>query len=161
MATPSQLAAQGQLLRVDADLDPDQMPKRALYALPRVAIWSDDVLPTLRSDGFHEGASTPAQQVDDYIVEFIAGDDLADRDLRPHPMKPESRDIWVLRTLDLRFFGWFWRKGIFIISAIETKERCLSINGLAAGYVNQAFRDRSTLQLDEPKFINGGIHDLL
>lgn len=160
MATLVDLARERRLFRVEVDLDPDQQPKRLLLALPRVMTWSAEELPNLRSDSFHDGASTPVQQAQAYTSLFVAGGDVAGLAYRPHIMKPFEKDVWVLKTPDLRFYGWFWRKGVFIISAADTKRRILDF-GLASNYVDQVVNDRNSLPLDEPKFTSGELHELL
>jgi len=63
--------------------------------------------------------------------------------------------VWYLKTTDLRIFGWFWRKDIFLGVVADTKLRCQTHN-LYQGYrtVNVE-RFRNELPLDEPKFIPG------
>lgn len=157
MATPDQLAEQGDLLPFAPELEPDELPQRLVYALPRVRIWTETRLVMLQTDGEHPGASSPLQQADALLSAFVAGEVPGDK--RPHIMLPEQHDIWVLRTFDLRYYGWFWRPRVFILSAIAPKADCIKYPGLASGFVNQAVTDRMQLDLDEPKVVKGGYND--
>ncbi len=126
--------------------------------MPRALQWLENTLPTLEADGYIDQARSPEEQAEALIYEYIAGEPL--KNFPPHSMLPEGDGIWELRTPDLRFFGWFWRCGQFIVSAIDTKERCKSL-GLYGGYRNQAVSDRVKLDLDDPKFITGSMEDVL
>lgn len=159
MTTPAELAAVGQLHKVEDVLEPHEQEQRLLYALPRAKTWIEDQLPRLDADGFWEGAPSPSQQADDLIYAFVSGvEEISDWE--PHPMHPHENGVWELRTADLRFFGWFWRKSVFIISAVDQKARCEEY-GLYAGYRDQCVRDRDRLALDPPAFLTGDIGDVL
>ena len=75
-------------------------------------------------------------------------------------MQPSEEGVWELRTADLRFFGWFWRKGVFVISAVDQTARCKEYN-LCGGYRNRCVQDMRNLGLDEPQFVNGELADVL
>lgn len=159
MATPAQLAARNLLHKVEDVLGPHEQEERLLYAVPRAKEWMDARLADLASDGFYENAPSPEQQVDDLFYNFISGNEEISEWV-PHPMFPHAYGVWELRTADLRFFGWFWRKGIFIISAVDQKVRCLEF-GLNGPYRDQCIRDRDGLDLDPPTFISGDLRDVL
>lgn len=157
MATIQELCRDRQLELLEVDLDPHELPQRLVYALPRVLIWMESTLPTLTTDGYVPGASTPTEQAENLLYQFIVGKPI--KSMPPKCMRPEGDGVWELRTHDLRFFGWFWRKSIFVVSAIDTKARCLK--GYYHGFRCQAERDRNNLDLDPPKFINGSLDDVL
>lgn len=159
MATPAELVQAGRLHKVEDVLDPHEQEQRLLYVLPRAKAWMDEKLDALEADGFYENMPTPTQQADDIFYAFISGDDELGEWV-PHAMDPFENGVWELRTADLRFFGWFWRKGIFIISAVDQAARCKELQ-LYNGYRNQCERDRDLLNLDPPPFINGGMRDVL
>jgi hypothetical protein len=115
-------------------------------------------LPRLKTDGYIPGAATPSEQMDFLLYQFISGKPITS--MPPKCMLPESEGIWELRTHDLRFFGWFWRKGVFVISSAETKARCKTV-GVYGRCRLQARRDRDRLELDLPKFVNGRLEDVL
>ncbi len=132
-----------------------------LFALPRVIRWLRKELPCLQTDGFHDGAPSPKEQAFQIFWAFIVGRPLHHMAGLPNGLKSANRlkppqdGVWELRTFDLRFFGWFPRKGTFIISCVETKQRCIE-HRLYAGYRTQAIRDREELGLG---FVDGGYDD--
>jgi hypothetical protein len=158
MATPKDLCdGDGPLELIDGDLDEGENPLRLMYAFPNAIKWLQETLPLLESDGYVEGALTPLEQAAALFHDFSAGKEISE--FPPHSMRPESEGIWELRTSDLRFFGWFWRRSVFILVSVETKKKCLE--GFYEGHRNQAKFNRDRLGLDEPKYINGEISDVL
>lgn len=154
MSTLSELEQAGFLENIDGDLDTNQMPQRYLYALPRALKWLKEVLPTLQTDGYVAGALDPSRQAYNLFHTFTSG--MAITNMPPHSMKPEQKGVWELRTHDLRFFGWFWRRSQFIIADASTKKQCNN-HCLYNGYLNIVIYERERLNLDEPKFITGAI----
>lgn len=153
MPTPSDAVAEGRLFKVDGGLEANEQEERLIYVMPRAATWLEENLENLDADGFYENAPSPTQQADDLLYSFVSGGDF-ENDWSPHVMYPSDTGIWELRTADLRFFGWFWRKGVFIVSAVDQAARCKQ-KGLYAGYRNQSIVDRERFGFDEPSFING------
>jgi hypothetical protein len=153
MATAQQLEALGELVRIEIELDPDEVPQRLIYALPRVIDWMSKVLPGLTTDGYFPGAAAPAEQAEALLYEVISG--RSPSAMPPHCMLPNTEGIWELRTHDLRFFGFFWKRGVFVMTSAETKAKCLQVSGLASGHRNNAVQFRDRLDLDEPKFVPG------
>ena len=159
MATINELVKQSRLLKLEDVLDPGELEERLIYVHPRVASWIDDNLETLDNDGFYENVPSPQQQADDLFYEYISGADMIS-DWPPHAMMPDESGVWELRTADLRFFGWFWRKSIFLMTAIDTKDRCLTYS-LASAYRDQCVRDRDEFDLEPPAFCTGELNDVL
>ncbi|UWQ14588.1 hypothetical protein K3556_01470 [Aliiroseovarius sp. M344] len=154
MATIEKLCIDKKLEKVSGLLDRGEMPLRAIYLLPAAAEWMRNVLPGLKADGFNDGAVSPNQQAFVLLRDFVVGRDMFADDMYPKPMRPDDVDhgIWELRTADLRFFGWFVRKGCFVVSSVETKEKLL-LHKLYAGHREQAIQRRNALDLDDPKFL--------
>ena len=138
MATIGELCRQGVVELIEVELEPGEQPERLVYCHPRVVNWLETVLPTLQTDGYIAGALTPSEQAETLLYQFIAGRSLSA--MPPKSMRPETAGIWELRTYDLRFFGWFWKKGVFVLSSIETKAKCLRIRGLYEGHRDQSKR---------------------
>lgn len=151
MATPQELVARGLLVPIEVELDPDEQPQRLIYAYPRAKTWMENVLPCLQTDGYFEGAASPSEQADALLYEIVSGK--SSWEMPPKCLYPTSDGAWELRTHDLRFFGWFWRKGVFIMTSVETKQMCLK--GYYTGHKNQSLHDRNMLDLDPPKFVAG------
>lgn len=158
MPTPQMLANQKVLDKVEVELDADEQPQRLIYAHPRASRWLSQTLPRLETDGHVPGALRPEDQADTLFYQFIVGFPVMQ--MAPNCLRPEDQGIWELRTHDLRFFGWFWIKGVFIISSVEQAGRCKKL-WLYPGHRDQARSDREALNLDEPKFITGDLEDVL
>jgi len=162
MATAADLYKVGTLEKVDPNdiLETWEQPHRAIYLTPRAGKWLEDDLTALKTDGVISGANSPKDQVYDLFYNFISGTNLAQDSWFPKPLRRSQKSVWELRTPDLRLFGWFWRKGIFVISAINTATN-IKDSDLYEGYKDQCVFDRSKLDLDPPKYISGSIVDVL
>lgn len=159
MPTPVDAAAEGLLQKIDGRLDASEQEQRLLYATPRAVQWMNDKLEDLDADGYHDNTQSPTEQADDLFYRFVSGG-VIEKDWPPHVMRPPREGVWELRTADLRFFGWFWRKGVFIISAVDQAERCKKFS-LYTGYRRQCIKDRQDFGFDEPSFVNGELSDVL
>ncbi len=156
MTTAQGLAGAGLLVRVEIALDPDEQPQRLVYVLPAVRDWMATILPNFASDGFVSGAATPFEQADALLYDFIIGK--AAFEMAPRCMRPRAHGVWELRTYDLRLFGFFWRRGVFIATSADTKARCKA-QGAYAEHRSNAMRTRDELDLDPPKFMIGSDPD--
>lgn len=158
MATLSELCEQHELEQLGGGLDENEQPGRLLYALPHVVDWLENALPAL-DPILDEGRQSPLQQVDDLFHDFVSGEDLAFYE-RSHSMLPAERGIWELKTPDVRLFGWFWRRGVFVIANINSAFLCKK-HDLYAGYRDDTVRRRDALGLDLPKFLSGDYDHVL
>ena len=75
-------------------------------------------------------------------------------------MKPEDHGIWSIRTHDLRLYGWFYEKAIFILAAIEEKQELKENPSKYDAAVSKCVKFRDELDLDEPKTIFGSWDDV-
>lgn len=128
--------------------------------MPRMVEFLKTRLPELPSDGYVVGAKHPLEQLDDELTDFIADMDWP-TNLPPKTLSPQDDGIWEMRCPDLRVFGWFWRRGVFIASAVAIKQQLRQKVVSYAGYIKQAKHDRDQLGLDNPLFITGGIDDVV
>lgn len=162
MATPKQLVKEGSLFEVSPEdlLGPGAQAFREIYLLPAVKTWIENVLYKLEGDGVAGGKNNPAEQLYDHFCEFVSGHNIANIYWSPKRIRPVSQLVWELRTPDLRVFGWFWKSGIFIVSAIDTSARCKD-HDLYGGYRNMCVHSYNSLDLDPPKAIDGDAEDVL
>lgn len=158
MSTLEECCAARLLIKVRGNLRPHQRPDRILLATPRAIDWMNTVLKDLQTDGFVHGAIRPIQQAGVLFNTFVSGADFEPP--LPHEMNPKGNGIWEIRTHDLRFFGWFPMRGMFVISDVNTKAKCLD-HSLYAGYATQAANDRITINLMDGRFIDGGLQDVI
>lgn len=151
MATLLELERAGAVFRIDPELNPHTQEFRLIYASPRVRQWIEQVLPTLESSWKVE--ETPIEQLAVLIEIFCAGDTLS-FGWQFNPLRPHKNGVWELKTADLRLFGWFAAKDCFVVVAADMADR-IKDHDLYAGYIGEVIRFRSSLDLDEPKFIPG------
>lgn len=97
---------------------------------------------------------TPAQQFDALMDQYLTGEAM-DYNTDIKTLNPVTDNIWEMKTPDLRLFGWFYRKGVFIATALDLADR---VKGWAlySGYRNDAVRIKSEIDLRLPKCIEGG-----
>lgn len=157
MATLQELCVSGDLVRIDVPLDADQNVERLIFAFPKFTEWVQNVLPDIQTSilGLEEH---PDQQLDAFLNDFISGEALSRRQ-RFRRLSPADRGIWELKTADIRIFGWFVRRDVFVATAADEKKRLRDINGLYGGYRDEAVRMRDSLDLDPPKYVEGGDYD--
>jgi hypothetical protein len=158
MATIPILCTRGALIQVDVELGVREMPIRKFYGFPHVIEWIEEVLPALQPE-LDAGRQSPIEQVDSLLYDFIRGANIAHYE-RAHIMQPTEPGVFELKTPDVRFFGWFPMKDHFIAADVDTTCRC-KMYQLYAGYRGDVQRRRSCLDLDPPKFLSGGIHNVL
>lgn len=151
MATIPTLMKEGKLISIDAQLENGTLPERYMYALPHVTEWIKETIYTLNSE--YPIEMTPLEQLDDILELFCSGKAIHNP-RRFHVLHPNDECIWELKTQDLRIFGWFYKKDIFIISDINSTER-VKKHSLYRGYVGQAKRSQNQLDIDPPKYIEG------
>lgn len=103
---------------------------------------------------FEETDIAPMQQARALFKMFISGEAL-EEGLEFRLMQPMERDVYELKSADLRFFGWFYRRGIFIVTAADTMENVHSQEGLSSRHRDGVIAERNVLDLDPPKYIEG------
>jgi hypothetical protein len=151
MATLEQLEAGGQLCRYVADLEHWEMPNRCITHAPDFGVW---FATALKTEATKRGRNTsPYEQVEQLFYEFIVGQPMA-YSVNYRKLEPISRNVWELKTVDVRVFGWLTRKCHFLAVCGEFKDN-LKAAKLYKPYIDAVcvFRDR--LDLDEPKSICG------
>lgn len=160
MATIAKLVADGKLIPIGGRLRPEELREREMFAYPHVVEWLKTVLPTLepelslgRAHELPHGVQTPIQQVDDLFHDFISGEDLGLYE-KAHLMNPDTMYIWELKTIDVRLFGWVYRRRCFILANIDSAAR-IKERGLYAPYRNDTSRKRDMIDLEEPKYVEG------
>jgi hypothetical protein len=157
MATNLILCDRLELIKLGGGLASNELPMRVMFAFPHVIEWIENDLPELGTD-LSGGKQSPLEQLDLLLYDFISGEDL-DYYKRSHSMRPEAFGVWELKTPDVRVFGWFQARNVFIIANIDSAFRCKE-HDLYTGFRNDTVRRRDLLDLDEPKFILGGYDDV-
>jgi len=152
MATLATLVQRGVLQLIDLPLD-GELPMRMFYGRPMFVEWLSTRLPTQPAD--LGGRQSPSEQVDELLYQFITGQPLRDKyDL--HPLNPDHLGVWELKTTDVRIFGWFQVRDVFIAinGAMAKQLKDLKMYG---GYRGEVCQVRDRLDLDEPKYVHGSM----
>jgi hypothetical protein len=151
MATISSLVERDELVRIDPQLEPNEQEHRLVYALPTVIPRLSDELPSWTS--IWQVEQDPIQQFDALLEVFCSGETLI-FDRRFKPLNHLGEGVWELKTADLRLFGWFPVKDIFMLTCIDTATKVKTYN-LYPGYAGEVVRQRNALPLNDPKFVVG------
>lgn len=119
MRTIEECLREGDVACVRVRLTSRQQPMRLLMAAPSVQHWMTNEMARVEADGHVIGAISPYLQATAAFRRFIVGEDF--QPPLPHEMSPLGQGVWRFRTDDLRFDGWFPRRGAFVIAAAATK----------------------------------------
>lgn len=98
---------------------------------------------------------SPLEQVDALIETFCSGKPLSVGRSFKHLYYRNVFGVWELKTADVRMFGWFPLKDHFVVSDCNLAG-FIKQHSLYHGYSTQTQKDRDLLNLDPPKFIEGG-----
>jgi len=154
MSTLEKLVDDGHVVKIDGDLDDDELPQRYLYILREAIPKMNSLLAT--GEPKHSRMKIPLnEQADALFYDFCVGNPLSYELGVPgfNNLKVVDEGIWELKQDDLRFFGWFYKKDTFIITDVVHAERLKATPGFYAGYAGQAARRRHELDLDPPKYL--------
>lgn len=130
---------------------------RTIYQTPEFKAWSNGALkaalPLDPSD------IAPRMQVFDWIKQFLEGQSFDDpRHFKR--MAPVERDVWEFSTVDVRIFGWFHARDVFIAVRGDLVEILKSDpdrpNAIYNEHRDACVAHRNELPLDEPKFVSNG-----
>ncbi len=151
MATLIELCEAGALERLDPQLPNKWQELRLVYLMPRALRWLADILPEL--EGIWDDEISPAEQFQAHVELWARGEPLV-YSWQFKPLVHLADGIWEWKTRDLRAFGWFPQKDVFVCAAIDDATK-IKEHDLYRGYCSQSAADRDHLSLDEPKFIPG------
>ncbi len=153
MPTIHKLAAIGAVHRVEITLGRREFAERFIFISEEVKEWLSQSLPLL--ERFYKDTDlAPDEQVVFLFHAFIVGKRLHHW-RRLHVMTPVENGVWELKAPDIRFFGWFPEKDVFVAARVDSFARVKQF-GLADGLREETIRFREALDLNEPKFIAGG-----
>ena len=152
MATLEYLIATGRLVKHEPDFDDDELPQRIVCFAPGFTTWLSRTL--AKVEPLHGRHLTPHEQVEQILYEFAIGRPMAYsvdyRKLDP----PVLAHVWELKTQDVRLFGWFAKRGHFVIVCGELKDN-LPKRSDYMPYIQKVISFRDVLDLDEPKALRG------
>ncbi len=155
MSTIEDLQNRGELQKILVKLERNEFENRFIYARPKFMKWIRNDLPKIV--GLDPYNLTPMEQIQDLLRIYITGHPLR-IGRQFHRMSPIESDVFELKTLDLRIFGWFYQKDRFIaVNAFDMVK--VKQHGLYAAFRDEVIRDRQMLDLDEPKYNAGATED--
>lgn len=155
MATIHTLIACGDLIKLDPCLPPNELENRLIHASPKLQTWLDNVLPTLVSS--RPGELSPQEQMAIFVEDFCGGSALT-YPFQIHPMHHAGGGVWVLKTYDVRVFGWFHIPDCFI-GVAANDATFIKMHDLYNGYCGEVVIFRNNLNIDLPKYIHGSLPD--
>ncbi|WP_432331003.1 hypothetical protein RMS29_001605 [Agrobacterium rosae] len=152
MATVEELEQLGELIRLQVTLTPPDRDRRSIYFRPQAHRWLNETLPNITS--FDPNDISPREQMYALLYMFLTGETLDEGD-EFRLMRPIEQDVYELKSVDLRIFGWFYRPAIFIATAVDTMERVHKYEGLSNGYRDEVIRVRGATLLGPPAYLEG------
>lgn len=156
MATVAKLAESGKLIYVDAGLAPGVQPDRVIYATVAFRDWAEQKLPQLHTQ-LVGGRETPLEQLDALFERFAVGRPMQ-RGRQFRCLVPVTRGVWELKTPDIRIFGWFPLRDVYIAVAGADASIVKDYN-LYGQFRSEVVRVREAMPLDEPKYVEGNNPD--
>jgi hypothetical protein len=148
------------LHRIEVPLEAGEMPRRLLYGIPDFISWLTNELPCLQP-GRLKASETPQEQIDYRFYQWIAGHEIKyDRMFKD--LMPSQDEVWELKTVDIRVFGWIYRPCVFISvlgDYADLYKGSRATNNYSTA-INEVKRTRQLIELDEPKY-TGGTFDAL
>lgn len=144
------------LVLLPLQLEPGEVAHRTVLATGGFQEWWSKKLPVLPMD-LDEYVS-PAAQIVVLLSDFVSGirleypDDLAE-------MRPSEKGIWEFRTADVRVFGFFPEKDVFVAVCGDSAKNCHD-NGLHEGYKNECVRVCDQV-LALGRVLGGDINDVI
>jgi hypothetical protein len=149
------------LIKIDVPLGRGEMPCRLLYGVPSFVAWLSNDLPNLEP-GRLSASEKPQEQLDYRFYQWTVGHRIKyDRMFKD--LMPAADEVWEMKTVDVRVFGWMYRPCIFIAvlgdyADLYKNSRTKHSYSNAIGKVKET---RRLIDLDEPKFTGGTFDELV
>jgi hypothetical protein len=151
MATLEQLCHDGILESYDGELGINQLPARKLYFTSDFCQWLDDDLCDIELR--RDGRADPTEQLFFAFNAFVSGGKMTSQFAR---LDPQREGCWEIKLPDLRVFGWFVKKDVFIACYCDLKTNLIGDSPLRPRDYERRVREyKRSLNLNEPKYITG------
>lgn len=153
MATVDSLEAAGVLFPVGVRIIPPEKPIRHFSGTERCKDWIANVFTTdpASPDGLEE---SPKLQLRNRFKQFQTGKPLV-FDIEFHPLIPGEKNIWEIKTADVRIFGFFNKIDLFVGVIADYAWRVKTYN-LYNGYLREVESFRYYNSLDYIR--ENGVH---
>lgn len=103
---------------------------------------------------FYPESISNKKQAATLLKDFVTGEPF-EPSINFWHMRPYENDVYELKTSDLRVFGWFARRKVFIAAVASTFEITHKANGIHGVFRDQVISMRESLDLDAPKWVVG------
>jgi hypothetical protein len=145
----------GPLTDVTVPLDRYEYQKRWIYGLPQFVKWLQEDVPRLRTGRLKSDLS-PKEQVDHLLYRWITGKEMK-YDKMFKDLIPAQDEVWEMKTLDIRIFGWMFMPCKFVAVFGDHADFYKRPNPTKnySQAVRRVVRERDHLDLDEPKLETG------
>lgn len=154
MATLSELENESSIIRYDPQLSPNKCEERYIFFSPKAMKFVEDSLPA-KKPFWGDKKIRPIEQLFDLLGGFCGGERMNyGPDFKVLDPRSDGKNygIWELKTPDLRVFGWFFQKDIFIVSEVVLADFLKKMNNYNR-HVEFAVQYRDKLELDPPKYL--------
>lgn len=152
MATLIELGRRGVLVRLTLKLDRYDFENREIWLTVNVRDWVQNELRALSA--YRPEDIPPAHQVRAMLRDFVTGEEF-DEGRMFRRMRPYERDVFELKTPDVRIFGWFYKPRVFIASHVCTMEKAHAAPGIHNYFRDETVKARNAIELDPPKCVYG------
>jgi hypothetical protein len=148
-----ELVQRKELLRFECRMARHEFAERTIVVSPGSQEWVRTELNAIVTVDPSE--ISPREQVYVLFKNFVLGKSMRTGRMF-HRMKPleGAHDIFELKTVDIRIFGWFFRKDFFVAVAGASIGQVKG-TGMYGKYRDVAVAFRNQLALDEPKALYG------
>jgi hypothetical protein len=149
------------LHKIDVPLDPGELELRLLYGFPAFIEWLWQELPNLHP-GRLRAAQSPKQQIDYRFYQWVSGQEISYNRMFKD-LSPASAEVWEMKTVDVRVFGWMYKPGVFIAVFGDYADfyKPPSARKSYESAIRRVKDARERLELDEPKYVGGTFHELI
>jgi len=144
LSTLHTVTERGDLVAYGLAADDDRHPERRLYLSKSLSDWMDTDLSRVEIPG---RAVSPLEQLVDFMDRFVGAPTMHINDFQQ--IKPAGEAVYEMKTTDVRVYGWFPARRIFI--AVEgVLKRDSKIAGTVTAIRKRVTAFRSSLLLPQP-----------
>ena len=161
MATLHRLLESNILDEIVVPLEDGEFPSRWFYCFPEFRRWMNEELPKLKT-GRLKSTESPREQFDNILYRWTSGKTIK-YDKVFKDLMPRRDEVWEMKTVDLRLFGWMCqpRKYIAVFGDYADLYKSPSMKASYGTALSRVLRARARLNLDEPKYCSGVFDDLV
>lgn len=146
LSTLHTLRTQGVLVGYALAEDDERLPERCLYLTQGLANWIETDLAKAEVPG---RAISPQEQLTDFMDRFVGEPTMHINDFQQ--IKPAGAAVYEMKTTDVRVYGWFAARRVFI--AVEgALKRDTKTAGTVTAIRKRVTEFRVSIKLPQPDF---------